>query len=144
LRLSCSGSRSCPGSTPAEASAVNIFLKPALTAWLAFAGFAVRKRQPRLFRIRGFGWRGFGAMMAILAGLYLLLYLGTRLFPSAAAGPASGTQAGLPLALGTAGAFAARISEEVSFRAFAIEELSEVFGSRWLPSTPGGIICSSA
>jgi hypothetical protein len=82
-----------------------------LTAWLAFAGFVVRKRSLAFYRVRGLGWQSFRAMMAILAGLYLLLYLGTRLFPSAAAGPASGTQVGLPLALGTAGAFAARISE---------------------------------
>jgi membrane protease YdiL (CAAX protease family) len=117
-------------STRTEGAVINIAIKPAIATALAFTGFAIRRRSLGFYRIQGFGWRAFGAMSAALAAVYLMLYLGASLAPSAMDGPSTDAQAGVPIYLAIAGAFAAGICEEFIFRAFAIEELAELFGTR--------------
>jgi uncharacterized protein len=103
--------------------------------------FIVSQREKR--PLGSIGWRaprlkdvflGVGAFLAVQESFRVILPLALKVMPSAVAEMRAGTMlySSLPLSLNLLGAISNGAAEEVGYRGYALERLSEITGSAWL------------
>jgi membrane protease YdiL (CAAX protease family) len=118
--------------TNARDDAVTILAEWSVVIVLAVIAFKIQRRPLSYFGLRGFGWRDLLAMLAALAGTFILAGI-AGIFVR---GPQSATDfqrlSEVPLALRVTLVLTAGICEEFMYRGFGIEELQEFVHNRWL------------
>jgi len=123
-----------------------------ITAWeLTGTGFKIAAVAAIVFivvcaeqrSLESIGWRtsgakdvvlGVAAFVATQAVILLTVYLAEKALPGALAETRAGgaMYAGLPLPLNLLDSICSGVAEEIGFRGYALERLSEITGSRWL------------
>jgi membrane protease YdiL (CAAX protease family) len=127
---------------------IRVIVRSILADWgvallLALIAFGTLRRRASWFGIGMFGWRDVLAMLAVLAGLFLLGGA-VRWYFSMPSSPEYLRKMGaIPLSLRALLVLTAGITEEFMYRGFALEELAALIGKRRLAALVS-MVCFTA
>jgi uncharacterized protein len=110
---------------------------------LALIAFRTLRRRPSWFGIGMFGWRDVLAMVAALAGLFLLAGALRWYFSIPSSREYLRKLGAIPLSLRALLVLTAGITEEFMYRGFALEELAALIGKRRLAALVS-MVCFTA
>ncbi len=97
---------------------------------LAWIAFGLQRKRPEFFGLRMFGWRDFLYMLGALVGVFVLSAALSAFVTAPKVNLHQFTAT--PVALRVLLVLTAAICEEFIYRGFAIEQIGELTGSRWL------------
>lgn len=99
---------------------------------LCVIAFAIQRREPSEFGIRGLGWRDGLAALAGVVIAFVLSGAASRMVAMPSSLTDLQKMAAVPLGLRIAVVLTAAVCEEFMYRGFGIEELTFLTGKRWL------------